>query len=96
MKLLAPILVFLIAAQPAAAGFCDMDAAGDSPAQAAMAHHGETQGMDDSGSHDCCDTERGNEAEPAVHPPHLSTAPTSNQRFLTRPGPACANAPRPA
>jgi hypothetical protein len=30
-----------------------------------MAHHGETQGMDDSGSHDCCDTERGNEADPA-------------------------------
>jgi hypothetical protein len=65
MKILVAILVFLIAAQPVGAGFCDMDASGGSPGQAAMTHHGATQGMDQHGGHDCCDTGRGDDTRTA-------------------------------
>lgn len=50
MKLLAAMLVLMIAAQPVQAGFCDMDLSGDSSSHAGMQH-----GMDtDSSAHDCC------------------------------------------
>jgi hypothetical protein len=40
MKLLAAILVFMIAAQPVQAGFCDMQPSGDSAADTAMHQDG--------------------------------------------------------
>jgi hypothetical protein len=50
MKLLAAMLVFMLAAQPLQAGFCDMDLSGGSASHAAMQH-----GMDaENSAHDCC------------------------------------------
>lgn len=52
MKLLAAILVVLIAAQPVQAGFCALDASGDDDPHAAMQHGHAT----DDGGHSCCQT----------------------------------------
>jgi hypothetical protein len=56
MKLLAAILVFMIAAQPVQAGFCDMQPSGDSAAHAGMQHDGIQHDMQGKGqpAHDCC------------------------------------------
>ena len=51
MKFLAAFLMFMIAAQPVQAGFCDMDLHGDATAQAGQQHHP----GDSSGDHGCCD-----------------------------------------
>lgn len=50
MKLLAALLMFMIAAQPVQAGFCDLGLSGAADPHAAMQHG---QGSDASG-HDCC------------------------------------------
>jgi hypothetical protein len=56
MKLLAAILVFMIAAQPVRAGFCDMQPSGDSAAHGSMQHGGMQHDMPGEGhpAHDCC------------------------------------------
>jgi hypothetical protein len=56
MKLLAAILVFMIAAQPVQAGFCDMQPSGDSAAHSGMQHDGMQHDMKGEGhsGHDCC------------------------------------------
>jgi hypothetical protein len=50
MKLLAALLVFMIAAQPVQAGFCDLDLSGDADPHAAMQHGSESNGS----GHECC------------------------------------------
>jgi len=55
MKLLALILMFVIAAQPVGAGFCDMESAGETADHTAMSQHGATQENDSHSGHDCCD-----------------------------------------
>jgi hypothetical protein len=65
MKLLAIIMVFMIAAQPLGAGFCDMEASDGTADHAGMLHHGSGQEMDSPGSHDCCDPDRDGASEPA-------------------------------
>ena len=50
MKLLAALLVFMIAAQPVQAGFCDTEPSGSSNAHAGMQHGGAPE----HGAHDCC------------------------------------------
>ena len=51
MKLLAALLVFMIAAQPVQAGFCAMDLSGGSADTAPMQHHPEG----DADDHGCCE-----------------------------------------
>jgi len=65
MKLLAVILVFMIAAQPATAGFCDMGSPGEAAAHAGMSHHASGQDTDSHGGHDCCDPDRGGDSGPS-------------------------------
>jgi hypothetical protein len=56
MKLLAAILVFMIAAQPVQAGFCDMQPSGGSAAHAGMQHDGmqHDKQSEPPPAHDCC------------------------------------------
>jgi hypothetical protein len=55
MKLLAVLLIIMIAAQPVQARFCDMEPSGDAATHAGMQHHATT---DSAQAHDCCDPER--------------------------------------
>lgn len=55
MKLLAAILVFLLAAPPVQAGFCDMEAANGEPPHHAGMQHGDASERDATpAGHDCC------------------------------------------
>lgn len=65
MKLLAIILVFMIAAQPATAGFCDMESPGEAAGHAGMQHHASGQEMERHGGHDCCDPGRAGDSGPS-------------------------------
>ena len=51
MKLLAALLVFMIAAQPVQAGFCAMDLSGSGGDTPPMQHHP----AGDAGDHGCCE-----------------------------------------
>lgn len=75
MKFLAAILVFMIAAQPVQAGFCDMQPSGDSSFHADMQHagtheshmqHAGTQhhGSKPAAAHDCCAPVAPGDSEP--------------------------------
>jgi len=58
MKLLAALLVFMIAAQPVQAGFCDLDLSDGAEPHTGMVHDAAMASSD----HDCCqspDTEDG-------------------------------------
>lgn len=54
--MLAAILMFMIAAQPVQAGFCDMQPSGDAAAHAGMGHEGMQHDTQEDGrqGHDCC------------------------------------------
>jgi hypothetical protein len=56
MKLLAVLLIIMIAAQPVQARFCDMEPSGDAATHAGMQHHATT---DSDQGHDCCGPEHG-------------------------------------
>lgn len=73
MKLLAAILVFLIAAQPVQAGFCDMDMQGNPDAAQEQQHHSESE----SDRHGCCDPSEGEEGLPCSDKMHCGSCSTS-------------------
>ena len=68
MKLLAAILVFMLAAQPVQAGFCDMDS--DAVAAPGQQHHPETDSNDD---HGCCDPSDGDDRLPCSERMHCGS-----------------------
>jgi hypothetical protein len=70
MKLLAAILVFMLAAQPVQAGFCDMGS--DAAAAPGQQHHLET----DSDGHGCCDPSDGDERLPCSERMHCGSCST--------------------
>jgi hypothetical protein len=71
MKLLAATLVFMIAAQPVQAGFCDMEM--DSDAAAGPGQHHPEKASDD---HGCCDPSDGDDRLPCSERMHCGSCST--------------------
>ena len=88
MKLLAATLVFMIAAQPVQAGFCDMEMGSDAAAGPGQ-HHPEKAADD----HGCCDPSDGDDRLPCSERMHCGSCsigvaaiphfPTAQQNFVS-------------
>jgi hypothetical protein len=72
MKLLAAFLVFMIAAQPVQAGFCDVDSSGTSAPELAQQHHPDSS----TDGHACCDPADGTDGPRCSDRQHCGSCAT--------------------